>query len=155
MDERQKEKEERKMAKAVAVCTCWTCGKTFKKEKICQNRQDAESFESWAADNITECPECWGKRKTEEREAKKNEMTNEMERVGMAALDGTEKQIKWAANIRLKFYDQAKKLCNQEAVSWCLQNLNSAKWWIENRDDVVKKAALLFVAANEKQKEGR
>ena len=82
-------------------------------------------------------------------------MTNEMEQVGMAALDGTEKQIKWAANIRLKFYEQAKKLCNQEAVSWCLQNLNSAKWWIENRDDVVRKAALLFVAANEKQKEGR
>ena len=29
------------------------------KEKICRNRTEADSFEEWAKENCTECPECY------------------------------------------------------------------------------------------------
>ena len=57
------------MAKAVAKCTCATCGQEFTYEKTCFNRRDADSFEEWAAANITECSECREKRLREEQNA--------------------------------------------------------------------------------------
>lgn len=46
------------MAKAKASCRCATCGKEFTAEKICRNRTEADSYEAWASENMTECPEC-------------------------------------------------------------------------------------------------
>lgn len=57
------------MAKATAICTCATCGDTFRKEKACYNRREADEFEAWAVDNITECPSCYGKRMAEAEKA--------------------------------------------------------------------------------------
>lgn len=47
------------MAKATATCTCATCGTTFVRTKICYNRREADEWEAWAAENITECPACY------------------------------------------------------------------------------------------------
>ena len=47
------------MANATVMCKCEKCGKEFMKEKICRNRTEADSFEEWAKENCTECPECY------------------------------------------------------------------------------------------------
>ena len=57
------------MAKAKAICKCEKCGKTFEKEKICANRREAESWEAWAEENCTVCPECYAAEKASKLEA--------------------------------------------------------------------------------------
>lgn len=58
------------MAKAVAICTCSTCGKEFTKSKICRNRTEADNFEKWAEENIDTCPVCYRKFMREKEAAK-------------------------------------------------------------------------------------
>jgi len=49
------------MAKATVICTCTECGAKFEKSTIKQNRREADSWESWAVSNYTQCPSCWAK----------------------------------------------------------------------------------------------
>ena len=51
------------MAKAIAICTCEKCGNTFERTNICYNRRDADSWEAWAKDHFTLCPECYAAEK--------------------------------------------------------------------------------------------
>lgn len=85
------------MAKATATCTCETCGKEFTVEKICYNRRDADSWESWAVDHICECSDCYKKRTAEEarKEAKAYDLP-EIEAV-------SEKQRAFADVLRNKY----------------------------------------------------
>ena len=50
------------MAKAIAKCTCETCGAIFEKVATKNNRTEADNWVAWAEENITECPSCAGKR---------------------------------------------------------------------------------------------
>ncbi len=50
------------MAKATAICTCSTCGETFRKQTTKRNRREADSWEQWAVENYDECPKCYGAR---------------------------------------------------------------------------------------------
>jgi len=51
-------------------------------------------------------------------------------------MKGTDKQILWAEEIRGKFMPQAEKILNsgrgQELLAY-IREIDSAKWWIENR----------------------
>lgn len=57
------------MAKATAHCTCRKCGKEFVKTHTCQNRTDADSWESWAENHFNLCGACWYKEQQEEENA--------------------------------------------------------------------------------------
>ena len=43
------------MALAKAACRCATCGNEFEFRKKLRNRKEADNFEAWAVENITEC----------------------------------------------------------------------------------------------------
>ena len=54
------------MAKAVATCTCKTCGETFEKSVKRSSRREADNWIAFAVNNYDECPACYAKRKREE-----------------------------------------------------------------------------------------
>lgn len=58
------------MAKGTATCKCEKCGKTFQKSKVCFNRREADSWEEWAEEYYTICPDCYAAQKAEEMEEK-------------------------------------------------------------------------------------
>lgn len=94
------------MAVAKVICTCDTCGKEFEyRRKGLANRAAADSFEEWAKDHINECPDCRAKRKLEEAKAQAVEDAKLVENydITLPELKGSEKQIKWATDIRAKF----------------------------------------------------
>lgn len=89
------------MAKATATCKCEKCGKEFVKVKICGNRKEADSFEEWAKENCTECPDCYAERVKAERDNKADELIKEF---GWAEIEGvSEKQIAYAKSLRNKY----------------------------------------------------
>lgn len=88
------------MAKAIAVCTCTTCGKTFEKTSVRSNRRDADSWEAWASNTFDECPDCYKLRKQQERELANKRAKERASELGLPELFGSEKQIAWATKIR-------------------------------------------------------
>lgn len=88
------------MAMAVAKCTCKTCGNGFEVRAYKPNRRDANSFEEWAAGNITECKECREKRLNAERAEENAKAMEAAKELGYPELVGTEKQVAWASSIR-------------------------------------------------------
>lgn len=58
------------MAKAIATCKCATCGKEFEKIAYKYDSKQASEWKKWAEENITECPQCYGKRMREEEAEK-------------------------------------------------------------------------------------
>lgn len=122
------------MARAIAMCTCNRCGKSFKKIKYCSNRREADSWESWVSSNITVCDEC---RKKEHEEALLEK------RAGLVKLSGSEKQVAWAENIRDRFVsgiEDAISSTDEEFIPLLNQvvdytkSITSASWWIEHRN---------------------
>lgn len=118
------------MAKASIVLVCKECGETFRHERICRNRSDATDYEEWAEKNITQCPECF---KKEQREIKRQKELKALEGIELAELTGSEKQVKWAEDIRRKAVADCIEHDPKE-IFWTLVNAHTeAKWWIENR----------------------
>ena len=151
------------MAKASIKLTCAECGREFKREKICYNREDANRYENWALNNITTCPECHAK---EVRAAKTKAAEAETERLSLPALTGTEKQVAWAVVLRHELISRYKldillstkgytveelKILSDDIVSGKIKSRasdlivaraiiavlteTSAKWFIDNRRD--------------------
>ena len=56
------------MAIAKATCRCAICGEEFEYRTYRRNRREADSFEAWAAEHITECPDCRQARIKRERD---------------------------------------------------------------------------------------
>lgn len=90
------------MAQARITLTCSCCGKSFEHRHTCYNRREATSYEEWARDSITLCPDCYvaARRKAE------------MERFMASLPDGyqlpeltgvSDKQIAYAARLRESF----------------------------------------------------
>ncbi len=129
------------MAKAVAICTCERCGKTFERSNKLQNRSMADSWKEWAEEHFTVCSECWqAERQEAERQA--TEATNNL--YGDITV-GTPKQIAWAVKIRRQAAERLEPLVKrlkseyQEAYKiWMAKELSNpdAVFWIDHRDDV-------------------
>lgn len=51
------------MAKSSLTLTCARCGNTFKHIHFSHNRSEANSYEKWAEENITICPDCYAAEK--------------------------------------------------------------------------------------------
>lgn len=83
------------MAKATVTYTCASCGGTFEKSVIKRNRTVADQWEAWAAENIRECPQCYAARTRAEKLAEISSRA-----AGLPALQGTEKQVAWALQLR-------------------------------------------------------
>ncbi len=82
------------MAKAKANCKCKICGKEFEVTADKKNRREADSWEAWAAENITECSECY-KTRTAAEAAEKDA------KYALPEIEGvSEKQIAYAQSLR-------------------------------------------------------
>ena len=122
------------MAKATVTLVCKTCGKEFTTSVIKRNRSEADSWEEWSKKNICECPECYKSRRNAEDLAEAKQI---LAGVTFAELTGSDKQIKWANDIRAK---QIAKLIKQHGQPkpgfWAAVNkLTDATFWIDNRSD--------------------
>lgn len=135
------------MAIARITCTCEICGGTFDHRHECYNRRQADEYEAWAADHITVCPECYRKRKMEERAAELASIREEIAGAELPDLTGTEKQVAWAWKLRLEFLENAKKFMTsyvhgesyteefKAAVRKLLEIKTESRFWIDTRDD--------------------
>lgn len=89
------------MAKAVATCTCKTCGKEFEVVKILRNRRDADDFERYAEEHYDECRDCWRARI---KAANAKTAAEIIEKYGMPEITGvSEKQIAYAEDLRNEY----------------------------------------------------
>ncbi|OUO94828.1 hypothetical protein [Cloacibacillus sp. An23] len=91
------------------------------------------------------CPACYEKSLKEAREKQQAQLKERAEELGLPELTGTEKQIKWATEIRGNFSDgitknlgyYSKKPKAQRAInawaSFCYSH-DKASWWIEHRE---------------------
>lgn len=128
------------MAKIDLELQCEDCGKMFRHTKIVRNRADAESYKEWAQDNITICPQCYSeamrRKRREELDQKTQEAHSDIDGIELVDLTGTEKQIKWADDIRAR----AVALCLKSKPNqkfWDLVNTKTdSKWWIDHRDEL-------------------
>lgn len=93
------------MARAIAECTCSTCGKPFTKYGYKYNRAEADSWAAWAEANYDECDDCYAIRRQTERDAANAAAAAEAKEAGYAELNGSAKQIAWAETIRKKAMD--------------------------------------------------
>ena len=127
------------MAIAKIELTCRCCGKTFTMRKECHNRTEADSFETWAKQNIDMCLKC------RDEKLRSAELASVAETIGeLPALTGSVKQISWASSIRadriIGFNKDFNKsgFADPEAIEtlWrlALQEKTSAAWWIDNRN---------------------
>jgi hypothetical protein len=143
------------MAKATATFTCSACGRDYTRTTTHYNREAADHWEAWAR-NIPEglCPECYKADQQAKRDAAlvaQKAKTPEIEAacpIALPALEGSEKQISWARDIRAQFlekilgrkikWDAALTSTEPVVVAEIAKLKNSnAKWWIENRDNSV------------------
>jgi len=139
------------MAKAVATCICKTCGNEFQVSTIKRNRSEADSWESWAAANFDECPECRKARIEAERKQAAIEAAELAKEKGLPELTGTPKQVSWAEQVRAEIIDRfqeylAKKKARAEKLprakkdyeegtrflEW-ISTKSQAAWWIDNQ----------------------
>ena len=97
------------MAKAIAICTCKVCGKTFEMETVKSSRRDATIWEKWALGYYDVCSEC----EQRQREEKAAKLAAEAKKAGLPELTGTPKQIVWAEQLRAEFIENADRFWNE------------------------------------------
>lgn len=153
------------MAIAKAQCTCSTCNRTFIYRKNCANRPAADSFEAWAQENITECPDCRAARIQSQRDQENAQAAQTAADQQRPALKGSEKQIAWATTIREKClasvtsYYAAKMSKHPEAAIYqdCLTayllKKRAASWWIEKMHSACENFARILAVLNAEEPE--
>lgn len=108
------------MARAIAECTCATCGAKFEKVQFRPNSKMANEWKAWAEENCITCPDCWAKVKQEKDAAKAAEI---IERFNLPEITGkSEKQIKFAADMRNELLAQPETAKNLQLIAECLSD---------------------------------
>lgn len=126
------------MAMATVEIRCTVCGETFTHSKNCHSRKEADSYEAWAAENVTVCPHCYAEQKRKEAEKRAAEREEKAAKYPLCELSGTEKQVKWANSIRAKFVDEIVKTYELEGDEDIVNYFNAkseARYWIDNRNN--------------------
>lgn len=122
------------MAMANVEVKCDHCGEWYTVRKECHKRSEADSFEEYIkAQDTHTCPKCYAAQKREEG---LNERGNLEQKFEVPEIDGTEKQIAYAKDIRyryLKSVGDLKKPKNINVVKEFFKSKTSARWWIDNR----------------------
>ena len=117
------------MAMARVTIKCSRCGKEFEVKKQCRNRRDADSFEEWAEWHIDTCRDC-------ERELEYQRAAEKTK--SLPALEGSEKQVRWATCIRASFRDEYpgdEGFAN--LYKFICEHCTKAAWWIDNQHGLV------------------
>lgn len=112
------------MAKAVAVCVCPECGKTYERQIDGYNRADADSKKDYAENYPGLCLDCWKKQK-EAQLAMENEEYKK--KYNLPEIKGvSDKQIAYAVRQRNEFI----KLYGgyMDKLPQILQNLNDESY---------------------------
>lgn len=147
------------MAKARATCTCATCGATFEVEKICYNRQQADSWAEYAVRTYVECDNCAAERRAREAEVIKQQAAES----GLPEIiSGTPKQVNWAVTLRSQFCERYAELARKHSKAqgfavftdiyqWVLHNKVSARWWIDHREGASSATGLHSVLLDERK----
>ena len=128
-------KEETKMAVGKVTCTCSKCGKEIVLTKKFFKREDANNWEKYMKEsNDFVCYEC---KKADEKEKMRQAMEEMEKDLELPKLEGSEKQVRWARELRYKFLKSLKTYRKKyEMVS--LEDINSmvqAKFWIDHRNE--------------------
>jgi len=128
------------MAQIKIKLVCEDCGKEFTHIHNCWNRDDAKKYEEWAVENITTCPSCYGAQQRAAERSELDKLTEEARAtvssagIELPALTGTEKQIAWAEDIRIRGAAMFVKAKAQQKAWDLFNSKTDAKWWIDNRD---------------------
>jgi len=127
------------MAMVSIMIKCKSCGNEFKHQKKCYNRSAAEDYEKWAMDNITLCPRCYIEMENQKYLRECMEIINDTieDQRDFVDLRGTEKQIDWASEIRIKSVAGMIRNINPDRIPGLLKLINmhdDAVWWIDNRE---------------------
>lgn len=99
------------MAIAIAWCTCKKCGEKFQKtaQKSMSSRQ-AASWVRWALEYYDICPDC----EFEARAEKAAELGQKAVAAGLPKLQGSQKQIVWAEQIRAELLEESRDFISNE-----------------------------------------
>ncbi len=88
------------MSRVKLKIKCDKCGNIFEHVHYCRNTTEAEGYEQWALKNITTCSICL----TNDYEAdRKRKIETFEQKWHLSQLKGTEKQIRWARDIRYNY----------------------------------------------------
>lgn len=123
------------MAVGKVTCTCSKCGKEIVLTKKFFKREDANNWEEYMKEsNDFVCYEC---KKADEKEKMRQAMEEMEKDLELPKLEGSEKQVRWARELRYKFLKSLKTYRKKyEMVS--LEDINSmvqAKFWIDHRNE--------------------
>lgn len=93
------------MSRVKMVLKCEHCGKTFEHIHMCRNSTEAGTYEAWARENITTCPDCYAAQKrAHQLDAVSGYMSSFSEQHPLPQITGvSEKQIAYASSLREKF----------------------------------------------------
>lgn len=93
------------MAKARVTCKCTVCGSEFEHTHMCRNRTEADSYERWAAENITICPSCYAAAKKAEAQAAQDKYLAAIaDAHPLPVISGvSDKQVAYATSLRDRF----------------------------------------------------
>lgn len=91
------------------------------------------------------CVECTGARKKVDKDTKAAQALRKTAKsIGAKALKGSSKQKKWAEALRLDFINSAKNI-ESVKVLVCSPGLESAGFWIDNRNNVTLESDLVEI----------
>lgn len=130
------------MAKVKLTLTCSECGNEFIHTHYVNNRTSAESYEDWARENITVCPDCYrnaikaNERATRDEEVKHGRLKIAEIGLELPPLTGTEKQVAWADSIRTRAVGIFADAGAKEKAWDLIKSKTEAKFWIDIRDYV-------------------
>lgn len=93
------------MSRVKMVLKCEHCGKEFEHIHTCRNSTEAGSYEVWARENITTCPDCYAAQKrAHQLDAVSGYISNFSEQHPLPKITGvSEKQIAYTSSLREKF----------------------------------------------------
>ena len=93
------------MSRVKMVLKCEHCGKEFEHIHTCRNSTEAGSYEIWARENITTCPDCYAAQKrAHQLDAVSGYISSFSEQHPLPKITGgSEKQIAYASSLREKF----------------------------------------------------
>ena len=93
------------MSRVKIVLKCEHCGKDFEHIHMCRNSSEAGSYEVWARENITTCPDCYAAQKrAHQLDAVSGYISGFSEQHPLPKITGvSEKQIAYASSLREKF----------------------------------------------------
>ena len=151
------------MTRAKVNLICQKCKKEFTHIKHhLPNGKSRDNYENWAKKNITVCQECWKAEQEVSKQAERENQATENTKTALECpwilpvLEGSEKQIKWATDIRNNLIAQLAARgakwdvmesvgkgakpegITEEAVNAMIEvygviYTTSSKWWIDNR----------------------